>query len=140
MNTRKTTLTLLAGAVLALASPMAAWASCYNGYCENASSQVVGGGYNGTSTCYAWEGSATRFGRICVIQGMIYTPFGDVAYTAYNSTSLAHYQDPNLPGAAGQTIQCPANTVQIPAVDGYTADNGTTYAGPATLCVKTDTY
>ena len=91
MNARKTPIALFAAAILAMALPMTAWASCYANYCENASSPVVGGGYNGTSTCYAWTGSPQRFGRICTIQGMNYTPFGDVAYIASNTSSLAHY-------------------------------------------------
>lgn len=122
-----------------VASPLALAANCYNGYCANSSSPVVGGGYSGAISSYS-QCAPDRCEMSYPDYYILYQPFGNVTY----SGTTRAYKIPagNPVGNQGeelQNIQCPSNTVQVNGADGYTADNGTTYGGEVALCVKTDT-
>lgn len=132
------------GVVLAFAAT-AASAACYNGYCPNASSPVVGGWVSSTpaethETCSTF-GSTIISCTASPVPGYFF-PFGNVSVNGVTNQGAGTY--------AATSASCPPNTADIKVPGGYLADNGVTYdtytptggqptKGTTFVCVQTDT-
>lgn len=141
----------IAAGVAGLGFSGVALATCYNGYCPNNSSPVVGGYTTWQSTCRS---------RYCRTNNAI-RPFGDVRLTS--RYGLGWFGNGTyLDWAVANPFECPVNTAAIQVPYGYKADNGQWYKnvfvknvwdvsryigwggawvqGHTVVCVKTDTY
>ena len=146
----------IAAGVAGLGFSGVALASCYNGYCPNSSSPVVGGYSVSTKGGCHYR----RFGGRTCSYDLYFRPFGNVTPIShiwwYGSNGGSDRYMPSNTGdfmANSSTLySCPANTARIEVPNGYKADNGRwyhrVYLGwghwdyhPTTfVCVKTDTY
>lgn len=113
LGTKIVALTL--GLLLAAFSSVAG-AACYDNYCANTSSPVVGGW-----TAYGTYACMNKVGDNCFSYGSLtyqdFVAFGNVGFpSAYGG------------GTTTQVPYCPSNTAKIEVPAGYIADNGDSYS------------